>query len=385
LVLVVNGEAAPELVGDADDAARTIVYARSVAGAITVGRRVVGPGQRSLVIAEIGVNHNGDVELAHQLIDAAVEANADAVKFQTFNPTLLASSSAPQAPYQRSADLGTTQVEMLANLALDEASHRALKVHAERAGVLFLSSPFDDESLDLLIRVGVAAIKVASGELTNHGLLRRIAATGLPALMSTGMSTLEEVDAAVSQFGDGTDRLALLHCVSSYPADPADCNLLAIPLMAERYRRPIGWSDHTEGIVVAPAAVALGAAIVEKHITLDRKMAGPDHRASLEPGDFRLLVAAIREVEAARGEARKGPVPAELEIAAVARKSLHWRRRLDEGDVVTAADLIALRPGNGIPPSQLDTIIHRRVLAATEEGALVLDDELGPNPASVAR
>ena len=203
----------------------------------------------------------------------------------------------------------------------------------------------------MLIQVGVEAIKVASGELTNHVLLRRIATTGLPALMSTGMSTLEEVDAAVAQFGVGGDQLALLHCVSSYPADPKDCNLLAIPLMAERYRLPVGWSDHTEGTAVAAGAVALGAAIVEKHITLDRTMAGPDHGASLEPSAFAQMVGAIREVEAARGEAKKEPVPAEIEIAAVARKSLHWRRRLNEGDVVSASDLIALRPGIGIPPS----------------------------------
>jgi N-acetylneuraminate synthase/N,N'-diacetyllegionaminate synthase len=241
-----------------------------------------------------------------------------------------------------------------------------------------MSSPFDEESLELLVRVGVEAIKVASGELTNHGLLRHIAATGLPALMSTGMSTLDEIDAAVAQFGADGSRLALLHCVSTYPADPKDCNLRAIPLMAERYRRPIGWSDHTEGTAVAPAAVGLGAAIVEKHITLDRSMAGPDHRASLEPSRFARMVEAIREVEVARGEPRKAPVPAELAIAAVARKSLHWKRSLRRGDFVSEDDLIALRPGTGISPSELDAVTGRRVRATTEAGTLVRIDELKP-------
>lgn len=355
------------------------MYARFVASVIEVGSRAVGPGHPCLVIAEIGVNHNGDLRLAHQLIDAAAAAHADAVKFQTFTADLLASKSAPQAEYQRAAGLGTTQGEMLASLALDEASHVELRNHAVTSGLLFISSPFDEEALNLITRVGVGAVKVPSGELTNHRLLRRIAATNLPVLMSTGMSTLDEVDAAVAQFADVPEHLALLHCVSAYPTDPKDCNLLAIGMMAERYGRPVGWSDHTQGVFVAVAAVALGACIVEKHITLDRSLPGPDHRASIEPAAFAEMIAGIREAEEARGEAKKSPAPHEGEIAAVARKSLHWKRSLTPGDVISGDDVIALRPGTGVPPSQLDSLLGRRVRVRTEAGTLLRIDEVEPS------
>jgi N,N'-diacetyllegionaminate synthase len=272
----------------------------------------------------------------------------------------------------------------LAALVLDASAHAALKFHADSAGITFMSSPFDEASVTLLGRLGVAAIKVASGEITNTPLLQRIAATGLPVIMSTGMSTFEEVDSAVDALGSARDRLALLHCVSNYPADPRDSNLLVMDAMRARYERPVGWSDHTDGVAVAIAAVALGANVVEKHITLSRDLAGPDHAASIEPQEFRSMTASIRTVEAALGQAVKRPSRAELAIAAVARKSLHWSRSLAPGDPVGREDLVALRPGTGISPASLESFMGRTVGVATVAGTPVRPADFEP-PAGGSR
>lgn len=349
-----------------------------MSSSIEIGRHRIGRGHPCFVIAEVGVNHNGDVRLAHELIDLAAAAGADAVKFQTFTPELLAAEDAPQAEYQKTGGVGTSQIEMLARLALDEAAYAELKSHADAAGITFLSSPFDEPSVDLLERLGVPAFKIPSGEVTNHAFLRRVAATGVPILMSTGMCTLDEVEAAVAQLGPARERLALLHCVSSYPADPRDCNLRAIELMRSRFERPVGWSDHTDGTVVAIAAVALGADLVEKHITLSRDLQGPDHAASLEPGEMRALIAAIRTVESALGEPEKRPSDAELAIAAVARKSIHWNRALAPGQSVQPDDLVALRPGTGISPGRIGELVGRPVLVATVVGSLVRLEDFAP-------
>ena len=269
---------------------------------------------------------------------------------------------------------------MLARLALDEPAYAELKAHADAAGVTFLSSAFDEQAVDLLQRLGVPAFKIPSGEVTNHGLLRRVAATGAPILMSTGMCTLDEVDAAVSQLGPARDRLALLHCVSSYPADPRDCNLRAIEMMRSRFDRPIGWSDHTEGTAVAVAAVALGADLIEKHVTLSRDLPGPDHAASLEPAEMRAMIDAIRTVEAALGQPEKRPSDAEQAMAAVARKSLHWSRALDPGQPVQPDDLVALRPGTGIPPGRIDEIVGARVRVGTVAGSIVRPGDVEAKP-----
>jgi N-acetylneuraminate synthase/N,N'-diacetyllegionaminate synthase len=239
-----------------------------------------------------------------------------------------------------------------------------------------MASPFDEPAVEMLAGLGVPVIKVPSGEVTNPALLARVAATGLPILMSTGMCTLDEVDAGVASLGDARDRLALLHCVSSYPAAPDDCNLLAMDVMRSRFHVPVGWSDHTDGITVALAAVALGANIVEKHLTLDRSDQGPDHAASIEPDGFRAMVEGIRTVEAARGEAQKTPTRSELEIAAVARRSLHWRRGMDPAETVGPDDIVALRPGTGLPPSELDELVGRRTRVATIEGTMVTHAQL---------
>jgi N,N'-diacetyllegionaminate synthase len=350
---------------------------------IDVGGRRIGSGHPCFVIAEAGVNHGGDVAIAHRLVDAAADAGADAVKFQTFEPALLASAEAPRAAYQEAADGGRrSQLEMLAALALPREAHRALQQHAQDRGIVFLSSPFDEASLDFLAALGVPAFKIPSGELTNHPLLAHAAGKGRPVLLSTGMSDLAEVAqarAVLSTHGD--PALVLFQCVSCYPADPTDANLAAMETMRRAFGVPIGFSDHTEGIDVALAAVACGACALEKHLTLDRAAPGPDHASSLEPQDLRALVRSVRRVESARGDGIKAPRPAEEPIARVARKSLHWSAPLPAGAIVEARHLVALRPGTGIPPSAVASVIGRVVARPATAGTPVREDQLESAPA----
>lgn len=319
------------------------------------GRRIGGV-DRCFVIAEAGVNHNGDPALARQLVDAAAHAGADAVKFQTFDPDTLAAADAPQAEYQkRSTGKGSTQRDLLRGLVLAPELHRELQTRARALGILFLSSPFDERSADFLESLDVPAFKIPSGELTNHPLLAHLAAKGRPLLVSTGMSTLDEVRAAVREIrGHGNPPLALFHCVSAYPARAEDANLRAMATMREAFGVPVGWSDHTPGFEVTVAAVALGAQLIEKHLTLDRTLPGPDHRASLDPPQFLEMMAAIRRISLALGDGEKRPVEAEWEIASVARKSLHFAAALPTGTTLRREHLIALRPGTGISPACLD-------------------------------
>lgn len=332
--------------------------------------RTIGPGAACFVIAEAGVNHNGDPALAHRLVEAAAEAGADAVKFQTFDPALLASERAELAAYQRNGsgrDEG--QLAMLRGLALGAEDFAALRTHCAEKGIVFLSSPFDEASADLLERLGAAAFKLASGELTNPFLLRHLARKGRPLILSTGMATLEEVEQAVGWAGEaGCDALALLHCVSDYPADPAEANLRAMDSLAAAFGLPIGFSDHTPGLAVALAAAARGAAILEKHLTLDRALPGPDHRASLEPGALRELIAGLRTVEAALGDGRKRPSAREEATAAAARRSLHLRRDVPAGRPLAIEDLTALRPGTGIPPDRYGQLLGRSLRADRAAG-----------------
>lgn len=326
------------------------------------------------------MNHNGDVGLAHRLVDAAAEAGADAVKFQTFDPERLAAPDAPRAEYQRaSGGPGAGQREMLARLVLSRSAHRELKAHAESRGCVFLSSPFDEGSADFLEELGVAAFKIPSGEVTNHPLLSHIARKGRPMLVSTGMCDMAEVAAAVGVVqAAGDPPLALLHCVSSYPAEPSEANLKAMGTMSGAFGVPVGWSDHTPGIEIALAAVALGARLVEKHLTLDRGLPGPDHRASLEPGEFGLMVRSIRSVESSIGSGEKAPRASERAIAAVARKSLHWRVGLEAGAAVEGGEVVALRPGTGLPPSRLPELVGRRLQRDVSAGAMVRDEDFEP-------
>lgn len=339
---------------------------------VAIGDRWIGRG-RVLIIAEAGVNHDGDPAVAHQLIDAAADAGADVVKFQTFSPDALAAAGADMAAYQRaSGDPAGDQREMLRRLCLPLDAWPTLQAHARERGIGFLSTPFDDAAADLLDRLEVPAFKVGSGELTNLPFLARLARRGRPMLMSTGMADMVEVAAAVDAVVDAGDPpLALFHCVSSYPAAPADANLRAIETMRRAFGVPVGWSDHTIGMDTALAAVALGATMIEKHLTLDRRRSGPDHAASMEPAGFESTVAAIRAVEAALGTGRKAPVPAELDVAAVARRSLHWRRDLAAGVRIAEGDLDVLRPGTGLSPARLGSIMGGRTARPVRAGSMV--------------
>jgi N,N'-diacetyllegionaminate synthase len=352
---------------------------------LTLGVHEVGTGG-CLVIAEAGVNHNGDLALAHRLVDAAADAGADVVKFQTFAPERLASVGAPTAEYQRAAGVAADdQREMLTRLALAADAWPELREHAENRGLIFLSSPFDESSADLLERVGVPAFKVGSGELTNHPFLAHLARIGRPLLVSTGMATMCEVAAALDVVArNGDVPLALFHCVSSYPARPADANLRAIDSMRAAFGVPVGWSCHTDGIELGIAAAARGADLVEKHLTLDRSMPGPDHGASLEPAAFAAMVQGIRDATSSLGSGRKIPVDAERDVALVARRSLYWAAELSAGAAISADDLVALRPGTGIAPGERDRLVGRTVRRAVRAGNAVEREDIAPAPDGIS-
>jgi N,N'-diacetyllegionaminate synthase len=375
-------ELPPERSVDVDEphdlvVAKALTAARPVRP-VVIGARVIGNGS-VFVIAEAGVNHNGDPALAHQLIDAAADAGADCVKFQTFDPDMLASAAAPTADYQRETAAGHDQRAMLRALALPTDAWAGLRDHARERGIVFLSSPFDEASADLLDALDVPAFKVPSGELTNLPFLARLARRGRPLLMSTGMADMVEVAAAMDAIAAAGDPpVALFHCVSAYPAPPADANLRAIETLRRAFAVPVGWSDHTPGIELALASVAAGALLVEKHLTLDRTMPGPDHQASLEPGELRAMVDGIRMMSAAMGDGVKRPVAAELPIAAVARKSLHWRVDLAAGAVIVEEDLVAMRPGTGMAPGRTGDVVGRRAVRTVVAGTAVLPGDLEP-------
>ena len=323
------------------------------------------PAERCVfVIAEAGVNHNGDLEIATKLIDAAANAGADAVKFQTFKAESLVSANAPMAEYQRANVPGASnQFEMLQRLELDAKAHNILLAHCRKRNIEFLSTPFDDASVDLLVELGVRAIKVSSGDLTNHLLLEHIAGKRLPVILSTGMATVEEIERATLVFQRTRDAdLAILHCVSAYPAAESDANLLVIPMLKERFGFPVGWSDHTRGDVTAIVAVGLGAAIIEKHITLDNSLQGPDHKASMEPAAFADYVRDLRIATASLGSGLKQPTAAEKEMALMARRSLAAARHINAGEKLTRDMLCAIRPGTGLPPYALDRMLGKRAL-----------------------
>jgi N-acetylneuraminate synthase len=317
------------------------------------------------VIAEAGVNHDGDVRRALALVDAAADAGADAVKFQTFEASAVVTSRAPQAAYQRRLAPARSQLEMIRRLELSHDAHRRLMAQATRRGLVFLSTPFDVRSADFLFALGVPAFKIPSGEVTNTPFLRHIARFRRPIILSTGMSTLAEVAAAVRSIGRvARVPLALLHCVSCYPASPGDVNLRAIDTLAKRFRVPVGYSDHTLGIEAALAAAARGASIVEKHLTLDRRLPGPDHAASLEPDEFAAMIQGIRKVERMLGSGEKKPAAAELPIARVARRSLVTAVAIPRGSRISASMLTAKRPGTGLPPTAERDVVGRRARRA---------------------
>lgn len=334
---------------------------------------------RTYVIAEIGVNHNGDLELARKLVDVALDAGADAVKFQTFNAAKLASKTAAKAAYQTANDgRDESQLDMLRRLELAEDDLLEIAAYTRGKGLEFLSTPFDEDSAHLLDRMQVNAFKISSGDLTALGFLRTVAAMGRPMILSTGMGTLVETAEAVDAIREaGNPPLAILHCVSNYPADPSEANLCAMDTLAAAFGVPIGWSDHTKGSDVAVAAVARGARIVEKHFTMDTNLPGPDHKASLTPEELTAYIASIRTVEAALGDGIKRPQPSEIDTIKAARRSLVLDRDLPAGHVIEAEDIAARRPGTGLAPKYSDLVIGRRLAHALDEGHVLAWSDLG--------
>jgi N-acetylneuraminate synthase/N,N'-diacetyllegionaminate synthase len=336
-----------------------------------------------LIIAEAGVNHNGDLNQAKALIDAAAHAGADLVKFQTFSADKIVSREAKQAAYQQknTGSNDISQYQMLKKLELSESMHDELIAYCKEKEIGFFSTAFDPEGLDFLNQLGFTQFKVPSGEITNYPYLKRLAEIKKPVILSTGMANLGEIEAALQVLiSEGLDRknITVLHCNTEYPTPMQDVNLKAMLTIQQAFGVAVGYSDHTLGIEVPIAAVAMGATVIEKHFTLDRNLPGPDHRASLEPNELKAMVDAIRNIELAiSGHGRKEPSPSELPNKEVARKSLHLASSLSKGTVIEESHLIALRPGDGISPMQWNRIIRRRLNKNLETGAKLSWADLG--------
>lgn len=342
---------------------------------------------RCLIIAEAGVNHNGSEELALELVEAAHAAGADAVKFQTFRAEQLVRAGAPKAAYQERETGGGDQLSMLRSLELPASAYSRLCGKCRALNLEFLSTPFDEQSADVLVELGMGRLKVPSGEVTNFPLLAYLAGKALPIILSTGMADLDEVGEAVSVIRQGWKRtdvqelpgmLTLLHCTSNYPTAMQDVNLRAMLTMAEHFHLPVGYSDHTAGIEVPIAAVALGAAVIEKHFTLDHALPGPDHKASLQPAEFARMVRAIRDVECAMGDGVKKARPAELPVRDLVRRSITLIRPVTAGARIEPEDVALLRPGTGIPPSHWAEIIGRAACRDLPAGTTLRWEDLKP-------
>ncbi len=318
---------------------------------------------RTLIIAEAGVNHNGDIELAKQLIDVAAESGADIVKFQTFNADRQVTRTAKKADYQnRTTDSKESQYEMLRRLELSTEMHKELIAHCAARNIAFFSTGFDIESIELLVGLGQDHFKIPSGEITNLPYLRHVGRLGKTIIFSTGMATMGEIEAAIDvieQAGTPRTSMTVLHCTTEYPTPMSEVNLRAMQSIHTAFGVAVGYSDHTSGIEVAIAAVALGASVIEKHFTLDRNLPGPDHKASLEPEELKAMVAAIRNIEIALGDGIKRLTPSEVRNKPIARKSLVASQPIRAGEVFSAQNLAIKRPGTGISPMRWDEIIGR--------------------------
>lgn len=313
------------------------------------------------VIAEAGVNHNGSLELAKQLVDVAKRAGADAVKFQTFKAKNLVSKTAQKAEYQqKTTGVDETQYQMIEKLELSETAHVELIAYCKQKNILFLSTPFDHESIDYLNGIGMPVFKIPSGEITNLPYLRHVGSCGKPIILSTGMADLGEVEDALDVLrasGIPKEKITVLHATTEYPCPISEVNLKAMQTMSFAFGVSVGYSDHTQGIEIPIAAVAMGAVVIEKHFTLDRDMDGPDHKASLEPDELCQMVAAIRTVELALGHGTKKPSTSEMRNILVARKSIVAARSINKGEILSADNLTVKRPGNGLSPMCWDEVI----------------------------
>ena len=313
------------------------------------------------IIAEAGVNHNGSLERAIQMVDVAAEAGADAIKFQTFKAERVIARTAPKADYQKAATGSEeSQLEMVKKLELDEEAHTALINHCKEKRVVFLSTPFDLESIDLLNNLGLEIFKIPSGEITNLPYLRKLGALRKRLILSTGMADLGEIEDALdvlTESGTPIENITVLHCNTEYPTPFEDVNFRAMLTISQAFGVAVGYSDHTLGIEIPIAAAALGASVIEKHFTLDRNMEGPDHRASLEPNELKSMVTAIWNIEKAMGKGIKKPSPSELKNKSIARKSIVAARDIRKGEVLTETNLTVKRPGTGISPMRWDEVI----------------------------
>ena len=329
---------------------------------MNIERKTLGPNYPCFIIAEAGVNHNGDISLAKRLIDAASDSGADAVKFQIFKAENIVTVDAQKADYQKqSGSPLTTQYEMLKKLELTTTEFKILSEYSKKKGLVFLVTPFDIDSVDFLDEIDISAYKIPSGEINNIPLLKYISRKHKPILLSTGMSTLGEVEQAVRAIGEeGNIDIILLHCVTNYPADLEEVNLRAIDTLRHAFGYPVGYSDHTLGIVIPVAAVARGACVIEKHFTLDKNLPGPDHKASLDPDELKSMIKAIREVEMAMGNGIKIPTRSELENKKAIRRSIVAEKDLPKNTIITSNDVAIKRPGTGISSDHLSTIIGTR-------------------------
>jgi N,N'-diacetyllegionaminate synthase len=319
---------------------------------------------KTLIIAEAGVNHNGDIELAKRLIDVAADSGADLVKFQTLNADQMVTLNAAKAEYQLlSTNISETQYEMLSKLELSENAHRELIAHSTKRGIGFFSTGFDISSINLLVKLKQEIFKIPSGEITNLPYLRHIGQLGKDIILSTGMSNMDEIDWALKileDSGTSRSRITVLHCTTAYPAPMADVNLRAMVSMQNKLNISIGYSDHTLGIEIPIAAVTLGASVIEKHFTLDRNLPGPDHKASLEPKELKAMVQAIRNIELALGDGIKRIMPSELANRGIARKSIVTCRLVKAGEVFTPDNLTTKRPGTGVSANAWDRLLGKK-------------------------
>jgi N,N'-diacetyllegionaminate synthase len=334
-----------------------------------------GDKSKTLIIAEAGVNHNGDLALARELIDVAAEAGADWVKFQTFTADKLVTLHAKKADYQNQVtDADESQHAMIRKLELTRDMHEVLIEHCESRGIQFFSTAFDLESIDLLVNLGQNSFKVPSGEITNLPYLCRVGQYGKPVILSTGMAGVDEIEAALDvleKAGTSRERITVLHCNTEYPTSMTDVNLRAMLTIRDTFGVQVGYSDHTLGIEVATAAVALGATVIEKHFTLDRSLPGPDHKASLEPEELKAMVIAIRNIEKAMGDGIKRPSTSELKNKSVARKSLVAACAILKGEVFSETNLIVKRPGTGLSPMLWNEVLGRKAQRDFEADELI--------------